>query len=219
LPRRKARFDAAVHGADPQPADTLQLGAACLPEHRLAYRVLHAHAVHIVAVAVQHSVDAAGMFDHIRIGVRPRFFAVAQMRQQYDILRAFTAGPVHRLLYCVVQLRAFASPHKAVDVIALAVLEMVGRRAGEAVGRGDADERDLYAAGLPDGIGREHQIALSVEAAADIGKPGRIGQGEEALHAIVEFMVAGNGGIIAQAVHHVDDRLYLGQKRLASIFD
>ena len=48
-----------------------------------------------------------------------------------------------------------------------------------------------------------------VEVAADIAELGLLGQGKELLHAIVKFVVAGDGDAVADLVHQIDKRLAL----------
>ena len=160
----------------------------------------------VVAVAVQQGVDAGGVGDHVRIGEGTAFVLVAQMGQRHHESRALGAGVVHGLLHRVVQALAGLVLEEAVDEVAVFILEVLGGGGGQGLGSADAHEGDLHAVEFLDNIRSELQFAALVEVAADIGEIGHLGQFEEALHAVVELMVAHGGDIVAHGVHQLDVR-------------
>ena len=211
-PGVEAGVDAPVRRRDPHPADAVQLGTAGLADDRFAVPVFHDHLVRVVTVAVQHGVDAGGVFEHLRIGEGDDIILVAQMPQQNDVIRALGTGVIHRALNGGIQVGAVVVLHESVDQAAVFIQEGTRRGGEQHLWRGDAHKGQLYAVKFPDDIGRKQQLSLPVEVAADVGEVCRLRQVQEALDAVVELVIAGDGDIIAQPVHHMDDRLALGQK-------
>ena len=158
-----------------------------------------------MAVAVQEGVDAGGVGNHIGIGVGRAGSLVAQVGHGDDIVRALGNGRVHGGLHGGVELFARLILHEAVDEVALVVLEVLGGRGGDGLGGRHADECDLHALNFLDHIGIEHQLAVLVEVGAEVGKVSHFRQFKETVHAIVKFMVARDGHVVAHVVHQADD--------------
>ena len=126
------------------------------------------------------------------------------------IAGAIGPGSVHGGLHSGVQRVAGVILGEAVDVVAVAVLEVGGGGAGEGLGGGHAHKGDLHAVELLDDVGLEHQFAFLGEVGADVGEISLLHQGQEVVHAVVELMVSGNGHVVAHGVHQVDDGFTLG---------
>ena len=200
-------------GGNGQAADIGELGAGGGEDDILAFLILN----NIpgdggVGVAIQHHINAAGVHNDIRGGPGLAVRLDAQVRHGDDILGTFLAGGVHSALYGGIQLLAGIILHKAVDIVAVPILEVGGGGGGDGLGGGNADKGDLYAVGFLDDIGLQHGVAVLVyKVAADVVKVGLFNQLIELVHAVVELMVAGGGYIVAQLVHDVDDVLALGK--------
>ena len=155
VPLHDARLHRAVLGRDLQIADARQLRAAALTQHGLAVLIEHFHVIHIVAVAVQHRVDAGGVGDYVGVGIRLAAGFVAQMRHGDDIGRALGARFVNGLLNGVIQLLAGCAFEEAVDEVAVFILEVLRRGGRERLRRGNADEGDLHAVEFLNDVGRK----------------------------------------------------------------
>ena len=71
---------------------------------------------------------------------------------------------------------------------------------------------DKVAAELARDIGRQEQLPVFVEVAADIVEAGHVGQLKEAVHAVVKLVAAGHGDLIAELVHQADNSLTLAHR-------
>ena len=209
-PGVQAGLDGTVGSGDARIADAAHLGAAAGARHVLAVLVLHDHLVGVMAVAVKEGVDAGGVGDHIGVGVGRAGRLVAKVRHGDDVVRALGDGRVHGGLHGGIELFARLILHEAVDEVALVVLEVLGGGGGDGLGSGDAHEGNLHALDLLDHIGVEHQLAVLVEVGADVGEVGHFRQLQETVHAIVEFVVAGDGHVVAHGVHQADDGFACG---------
>jgi len=98
-----------------------------------------------MAVAVQHGVNARGVAEHVRIGIRDRHGIVAQVSQQNHVIRAFRPGVVHRALHRFIQVGAIVALHEAVDEVAALILEVARGGSIQRLRRGDAHEGQLHA--------------------------------------------------------------------------
>ena len=209
VPGVEAGRDRAVD-RDAAIADAGKLGAAGAAEHVLAVLVLHLDLVGVMAVAVEEDVDAAGVGDDVAVGPGMAFLFVAQVAHGDDVVDALRAGRVDGGLDGVVHALAAFVLEEAVDKLAVLILKVLRRGGGQGLGRGHADESDLRAAELTDHIGLEDQFALAVEVAADVVELGLLGQRKELIHAVVEFVVAGDGDAVAHLVHQIEQGLAFG---------
>ena len=73
-----------------------------------------------------------------------------------------------------------------------------------------AEEADLHAALLDDGVGAEGGGILIIEVGGQDGELGLLFQGLQVGIAIVELMVAGGGQVIAHQIHQLDGGSALG---------
>ena len=118
----------------------------------IAVPVLHDHLVGIMAVAVEHHVDAGCMGYHICIGPWFALGFIAEMAHQHHIFRAFGAGASTALLNGLVDSLSGLILQEPVDEVAFFVLE-ISRSGGCQSHRGrDADESDLDAVDFLDQV-------------------------------------------------------------------
>ena len=136
------------------------------------------------------------------------------MRRGDDIVRALRAGLVRRRLHAGVEGLARVVLTEAVDEFPGLVLEVGGRGRGDGLGRADAEDGDLIAAGLERHIGGEDALIRLQrhEVGRYVGEAGAFGQFEEARHAVIELMVARHGRVVAHFVHDARDILALGER-------
>ena len=163
-----------------------------------------------MAVAVEEHVDAVGVGDHVVIGPGTAGLLVAQVAHDHYVVGALGAGVIHRGLHGAVHALAALVLEEAVDELAVFILEVARRGGGQRLRGGHAHEGDLQPVQLADHIGLEHQLAALVEVAADVVEVRPLSQGEELFHAVVEFVVAGDGDAVSHLVHQVDRDLALG---------
>ena len=189
---------------DLQPADAAQLGAAGGTVYILPILVLHHNLVGVMAVTVKKCIKAGGVLDHIHIGPGLALSFVAHVSHNDDIIGAFRAGTVNSGLYRIINAFAGFILQEAVDEIAILILEILRCGGGERLRRGYTHKRDLDTIKFLNHIGIKYQLAFFVEVAADVRELRHVSQLEEALHAIVEFMVAGDGNIVVHVIHQLD---------------
>ena len=197
-------------GADGGIADIRQLCAAAGTENGVAVLVLGDHLLGVMAVAVEPQVDAGGVGDHFVIPPGGALGFVAHVRHDDDVDSAFGADFIHSLLHSRVDGFAVFILHEVVDEVAFGILEIPRGGGAERHRRGDADEADLHTVEFLDDPGLEDQLPVLVEVAAEVGETGLFGQLKEVVHAVVEFMVAGDRDVVSDGVHDVDDGFALG---------
>ena len=136
------------------------------------------------------------------------------MAEADDIIGARGLGRIDGLLHRLVEVSAVVALAEAIDVIAVGILEVGRGGLGKGLRRADADERDLHALDLEDLIGVEvRRAVLAGEVGGEIRVLGQIlGNVQELIHAVIELMVAGNGRIVLEVVHDVNDVLALGER-------
>ena len=161
-------------------------------------------------MAIQIGVDAGGVADDVHIGPGFALGFAAGVSHGDHVLSALFDGGVHGGLHSVVHAFAGLILKEAVDELTLIIHEVSGGGRGQGLGGGDAHEGNLHAVELLDHIGLENQFAFLVEGGADVGEVGLFGQLQEALHAVVELVVAGGSNVVAHSVHQVDQRFALG---------
>ena len=167
-----------------------------------------------MGVTVDEGVKAGGVGNDFLAHPRGGLLVDAEMAEADDIIGARGLGRVDGLLHRIVEVSAVVALAEAIDVIAVGILEVGGGGLGKGLRRADADERDLHALDLEHLISVEVGLAvLAGEVCGDIGILRQIlGNVQELVHAIVELMIAGNGSIVLEVVHDVDDVLALGER-------
>ena len=196
-----------------QIADGGQLRAASRAQHRLALSILNFVASHrLVRVAVKERINTRGMRDDLGAHVGRAAFLNAHMPHGNDVRCAFRARRIHRGLHRRVELIARFILHEAVDEVARIVLEVDGRGGGNRVRGSHADKGDFHAVKFLDDVRRENQLIAAGEVCGDVGEIRLLGQFEEVLHAVIKFMIAGDGDVVADRVHQLDDSASLGQR-------
>ena len=195
-------------------ADVGELGAGLLKDDLLAGLILDRFGEGGVGVAVDEGVKAGGVGNDFLAHPGGGLLVDAEMAEADDIIGARGLGRIDGLLHRLVEVSAVVALAEAEDVVAIGVLEVGGGGLGEGLRRADADKRDLHALDLEHLISVEVGLAvLAGEVCGDIGILRQIlGNVQELVHAIVELMVAGNGSIVLEVVHDVDDVLALGER-------
>ena len=210
-PSVQTRRQLAILG-NAQIADGGQLRAASRAQHRLAFSILNFVAGHrLVRVAVKERINTRGMRDDFGAHVGRAAFLNAHMPHGNDVRCAFRARRIHRGLHRRVELIARFILHEAVDEVAFLVLEVDGRGGGNRVRGSHADKSDFHAVKFLDDVGRENQRIAAGEVRGDVGEIRLLGQFEEVLHAVIKFMIAGDGDVVADRVHQLNDGASLGQ--------
>ena len=205
--------DGAV-GLNDDLADVGELGAGLLKDDLLAGLILDRFGEGGVGVTVDEGVKAGGVGNDFLAHPGGGLLVDAEMAEADDIIGARGLGRVDGLLHRIVEVSAVIALAEAIDVVAVGVLEVGRGGLGKGLRRADADERDLHALDFKDLIGVEVGLAvLAGEVGGDVGILRQIlGNVQELVHAIVELMVAGNGSIVLEVVHDVDDVLALGER-------
>ena len=195
-------------------ADVGELGAGLLKDDLLAGLILDRFGEGGVGVAVDEGVKAGGVGNDFLAHPRRGLLVDAEMAEADDIIGARGLSRIDGLLHRIVEVSAVVALAEAIDVVAVGVLEVGGGGLGKGLRRADADERDLHALDLEHLISVEVGLAvLAGEVCGDIGILRQIlGNVQELIHAIVELMIAGNGSIVLEVVHDVDDVLALGER-------
>ena len=193
-----------------QRANVRELGAAGGADNILAVLVLHDDLIGVMAVTVKPCVNAADVRNHIAVHPRGALCLVAYVPHDDYVISTFGAGGVNGFLHGVVNAFAGLILQKSIDVVAAVVHEVTRSRRAEGIRCGHADEGDLHAADLFHEPRLKDQLALFVEVAADVRELGLFGKLQEAVHAIIKLVVAGDGHIIAHDVHDIDNGLAFG---------
>ena len=195
-------------------ADVGELGAGLLKDDLLAGLILDRFGEGGVGVTVDEGVKAGGVGNDFLAHPGRGLLVDAEMAEADDIIGARGLGCVDGLLHRLVEVSAVVALAEAIDVIAVGILEVGRGGLGKGLRRADADKRDLHALDLEHLISVEVGLAvLAGEVCGDIGILRQIlGNVQELIHAIVELMIAGNGSIVLEVVHDVDDVLALGER-------
>ena len=166
-----------------------------------------------MGVAVEHGVDARGVGDDFAARPRRGAHVDAQMRRSDDVIRALRAGLVRCRLHAGVEGFARVVLTEAIDKLPGLVLEVGGRGRGDGLGRTDAEDGDLIAAGFERHAGGEDAFARLQrdEVGSHVGERGAFGQLEEARHAVVELVVAGHDRVVTHFIHDAHDVFALGE--------
>ena len=120
------------------------------------------------------------------------------MSQADDIVGSGGLHCVDGGLNGVVQGLAVYAAGDAVDVVAVAILEILGGGLGEGLRRGDTHEGYLLAVqvknlvGIQD-IGALDAVLFMVEVAGDVGDDAVLGDSQGPLHAVVKLVVTKSG--------------------------
>ena len=167
-----------------------------------------------MGVTVDEGVKAGGVGNDFLAHPGGGLLVDAEMAEADDIIGARSLRGVDGLLHRIVEVSAVVALAEAIDVIAVGILEVGRGGLGKGLRRADADERDLHALDLEHLISVEVGLAvLAGEVGGDVGILRQIlGNVQELIHAIVELMIAGNGSIVLEVVHDVDDVLALGER-------
>ena len=133
----------------------------------------------------------------------------------YDeyIICAFLASFINILLQLLVQLIAALIFAEAIDILSLLILEEGRRRGRQAFRCACADKGYLGILVLHNLVARQNLLVVACinKISAVVACTLQRHQLQEALHAIVKFMVAGNAEIIAQIIHDADNSQATGK--------
>ena len=195
-------------------ADVGELGAGLLKDDLLAGLILDRFGEGGVGVTVDEGVKAGGVGNDFLAHPGGGLLVDAEMAEADDIIGARGLGRVDGLLHRIVEVSAVIALAEAIDVIAVGILEVGRGGLGKGLRRADADERDLHALDLEHLVSVEVGLAvLTGEVGGEIRVLGQIlGNVQELIHAVIELMVAGNGRIVLEVVHDVNDVLALGER-------
>ena len=158
-----------------------------------------------MAVTVEPGINTRGVSDDIAVHPGRALGFIAQVGQNNHIVCTFSAGIVHGLLYSGIKGFAGVVLQEAVDEFSLGIHEVTGRGRTQGHGSTYAHERDFHAVEFLDDVGLEDQFTFLVEVTAEVGEFSFLCQGKKAIHTIVKLMVAGNGEIITDSIHDIDD--------------
>ena len=196
-------------GVDGHAAHVAQIAAGLGQDDGVALGVADGLAGHLgVGVAVDERIEADGVLDDLTAGPGRGGAVHAQVAQADDKV-GVQPCLVDGLLDGVVELLAVVAAVDAVDVLVLAgVHEVGGGGLGDGLGGGHTDEGQDAAAAEEVLDGGQHLFAGAqvLEVAADVGEVGLfVDDLQDAVHAVVELVVAQSGQVIAGGVHQLDD--------------
>ncbi|MPM74295.1 hypothetical protein SDC9_121281 [bioreactor metagenome] len=202
-------------GLQNQLADSGQLGAGGGQENGLAVLVsdlLRGNGA--VGMAVQEGGQTGDVGDDVRGAPGSALLVDPAVAHGDDVAGARGLGGVHSGLHGGIQLLAVVAAAEAVDILAGIILEIGGGRLGDGLGSVDAHIGHLGVAVSNHLVGVEHGLARPQvhEVAADVAALHLLGEIQELIHAVVKFVVAGDGHVIAHLVHDVHDVFALGQR-------
>ena len=158
-----------------------------------------------MAVAVEPGINTRGVGNDVAVHPGRALGFIAQVSQNDNIVCAFSAGVIDRLLHGGVKGFAGVVLQETIDEFALVIHKVTGRGGTQGHGSTYAHERDFHTVEFLDDVGLEDRFAFLVEVAAEVGEISLFRQLQEAVHAVIELMVAGNGEIVADSIHDIDD--------------
>ena len=188
-----------------QLSDSLQLGACLRQQNVLTLFVLHHALISFMRMTVNDAVYAGRVLGDIFTAPLRRRAVHAQMPNYKDIICALLAGSVDIFLQLLIKLLAARILAEAVNIFSLSILEKSRRRGGQSLRRRCTDEGHLLILKLHQLIAGQHLLfrAQIHKVRAVIASLLLRHQLQEACHAIIKFMVAGNAEVIAYCVHNV----------------
>ena len=199
---------------DDQLADGLEFRSRLGDEDRLAFAVLDQPFIAFMGMTIDDGCHFLRMCSQGLAGPDRERPILAQVGDQDDGPGSFVPGLVDGLLDLFIEFLSCRIFGKAVNELPLIVLEVAGRRRNQGLRRRHADEGRLFPTVISHHLIRWedrfprpqiNQVAAII-AAVQLRR-----QFQEARHAVVEFVIAGNGEIIAGDIHDVDNGLSPGQ--------
>ena len=190
-------------------ADGVEFGPGLSQKNIFAVFVLHDFLIGFVGMTVDEHVDTAGIGDD-GSGLPGRGDSFrSEMADGHDVIRPLGPCHIHAGLDVGVQIGAVVALTEAVNVIAGFILEVDGSGFCKGLGSGDSHIGHLRARIIDHPVRGEHEGSGGqideVAAQVSIVRP-VLGQIQEILHAVVEFMVARNGDVVAHLVHGVHQK-------------
>ena len=164
-------------------------------------------------VSVDNSIYALSVFSNV-FAVPLRGSAVhAQMANDKYIVRAFFARLINILLQLFVQLAAALILTEAINILSLLILEEGRRRGCQAFRCARTHKGYLGILILHNFVARQNLLIVACinKICTVVACTLQRHQLQEAVHAVVKFMVAGNAEVIAQIIHNIDNCQTTGQ--------
>ena len=189
-------------------ADARKLRARLLDEDVLAILVLVDARILLMRMSVDDDVDAARMRSHGAARPNGNGARRAQMGDEHDVLGSLRARFIDRLLNPLIELRAVLIFEEAVDELAILILKLLRRRRDNRFRCRHADQRDSFAVERDNLMCLEYRLIrpLVDEIAAIVAALELRCKLQEAIHAKIVLVVAGDGEIVVGTVHDADDR-------------
>ncbi len=158
-------------------------------------------------MAVDHGVNPARIFCDGFAAPDGNGAVLAEMSQKDDEIGAFFARGVHLRLHGIIKKFPRFIFFETVNIFARIVFEMGGIGGNKCLRCGDADKGDCFSVRFHDFIRFENELARACigEIAAVIAAFQIFGQFEEIAHAVIEFMIAGDGEIVIGDIHKLDE--------------
>jgi len=205
--RDQLRGNGAI-GLDGHFTDIGKVGAGLRQSDRLAGQVFYPLTFHNrMGMPVNKGVKAGGMFDHFPARPRRGRRIYAQMAKTNDVIGKRLC-PINGILHRTIQFFAVVTAQNIIDIEALARIHKVSRGGfGEGLRRRHTDKGDGSAAnaeifGVRQNTGAQRLID---PVAGEVRIIRFLHHLACALHAIVKFMVARGGNIVARGIHQLDN--------------
>ena len=164
-------------------------------------------------VSVDNSVYALSIFRNVFAAPLRGSAVHAQMTYDKYIVRAVLARLINILLQLFVQLAAALILTEAINILSLLILEEGRRRGCQAFRCARTHKGYLGILILHNFVARQNLLIVACinKICTVVACTLQRHQLQEAVHAVVKFMVAGNAEVIAQIIHNIDNCQTTGQ--------
>ena len=191
----------------------MELGTGLGHRNHFALPVRVKHFVLFMGMAVDEPIHSRYMGQERPAAPHGDGSVAAQMGHQDHRIRPLFPGFLHRILDLSVKLHSCFVLTESIDEMALSVLEEPGRGRNQSARGGDPDERHLPFFKGKDPVGCQYGFPgiQPNEVAAGVPALQFFGQGQEIVHAVIGFMVAGDGEIIARPIQDPDHGPSVGE--------
>ena len=175
-----------------------------------------------MGVAVDKHIDSGGMGNNGFRGILRRASFISQMAYSHHIIRTLSLCRVYSGLNGCVEQFTVRTLAEAVDEVSVFILEIGGRRLGQAFRSGDSHIGNLYAVIVQNLVRGQYGSARSEiqEVAAEIGVIGPLLRKlKEILSSVVKFMISGYGDVIPELIHDVHQKCAVAQSADGAALD
>ena len=163
-------------------------------------------------MSINNNVDTANIFCYcFATPIRSRA-SHPQVSNQYYIIGALLAYLVHSFLQASIQSLTTFILAKAVNIIAISILEKGWRTAGQSFRRGRTNKSNLCFTKVHYFVSWQNCFAISIQQiTAMVTASKLVLQFQETLHSIIKFMITRDGKIITNSIHQTGEHFPIGQ--------